>query len=78
MSLSIAGNNLSSIAMTAAMCIARRESIVGTLALIDVVVGMQELFPRHFVAAIGNDLIGVHVRLRSGFPSAIRQAGNAR
>ena len=26
---------------------------------------MQELFPRHFVAAIGNDLIGVHVRLRS-------------
>ena len=41
------------------------ESVVGALALIDVVVGMLYFFPRQLVAPIGDDFVGVHVRLRA-------------
>ena len=41
----------------------RREGIVGTLRTVDVVVGVQNLLPREFIAAIGDDLVKVHVGL---------------
>ena len=43
----------------------RGESVVGTLALVYIVVGMQQFFARDFVAAVGNDFVGVHIRLRA-------------
>ena len=41
----------------------RGEGVVRGLAHIHVVVGVQNLCPCDFVAAVGNDLVGVHVRL---------------
>ncbi len=41
------------------------EGIIGGLAHIDVVIGMQQLFAGQLVAAIGDDLVGVHVALRA-------------
>ena len=48
-----------------------RERIVRRLRHVDVVVGMDGFFRAHFSArkldrAVGNDLVDVHVRLRSG------------
>ena len=39
------------------------------------IVGMQKLFARDFVAAVGNDLVGVHVGLRAaaGLPNDQRE-----
>ena len=39
------------------------ESVIGRLAHIDVIIGMQQLFAGNFIAAVGNDLVGVHVGL---------------
>ena len=44
----------------------RRERVVGRLGHIDIVVRMQELFAHDLIAAIGDDLVAVHVRLRAG------------
>ena len=46
------------------------ESVVGALALVDVVVGVQQLFACDFVTAICDDFVGVHVGLSaaSGLP----------
>ncbi len=49
----------------------RRERVVGGLAVVDVVIGVDRLFAAHHAAgdlnsAVGDDLIGVHVALRAG------------
>ena len=43
-----------------------REGVVGRLGHVDVVVRVQELFACDLVAAVGNDLVAVHVGLRAG------------
>ena len=43
-----------------------RERVVGRLGHVDIVVRVQKLFACDFVAAVGDDLVGVHVRLRAG------------
>ena len=42
------------------------ESVVGALALVDVVVGVQQLFACDFVTAVCNDFVGIHVGLSAG------------
>ena len=44
----------------------RRESVVGRLAHIDVVVGMAEFVPRDLICPVGDHLIGIHIGLCSG------------
>ena len=44
----------------------RRERVVGRLRHIDIVVRVQQLFARNFIAAVGNNLVAVHVRLCAG------------
>ena len=44
----------------------RRERVVGRLGHVDIVVRMQKLFACDLVAPVGDDLVAVHVRLRSG------------
>ena len=46
------------------------KGVVGGLAHIDVIIGMQHLFAGDLITAVGNDLIGVHVGLsaRTGLP----------
>ena len=39
------------------------EGVVGGLGHVDVVVGVQQLFAGDLIAAVGDDLVGVHVRL---------------
>ena len=44
----------------------RRECVVGRLRHIDIIVRVQQLFARNFIAAVGNNLVAVHVRLCAG------------
>ena len=44
----------------------RGERIVGGLGHVDVVVGMEQLLPCQLVAAVGNNLVGIHVGLGTG------------
>ena len=44
----------------------RRECVVGRLRHIDIIVRVQQLFARDLIAAVGNDLVAVHVRLCAG------------
>ena len=39
------------------------EGVVGTLRTVDVVVGVQEFLSRYLVAAIGDDLVKIHIGL---------------
>ena len=38
-----------------------RECVVRRLGHVDIVIRMQQLFARDFIAAVGNDLVGIHV-----------------
>ena len=44
----------------------RGERVVRRLGHVDIVVRVQQLFACQLIAAVGNDLVGVHVGLRAG------------